>query len=50
MVRLAQKELDEVIGGDRLPDISDRPQLPYTSAFLKEVLRWGPPTPLSTVL
>jgi len=47
MVRLAQKELDEVIGGDRLPDISDKPQLPYVSAFLKEVLRWGPPTPLT---
>jgi cytochrome P450 len=48
MVRLAQKELDEVIGGDRLPDLSDKPQLPYITAFVKEVLRWGPPVPLST--
>jgi len=46
MIRLAQKELDDVIGGDRLPGLSDKPQLPYTSALVKEVLRWRPPTPL----
>ncbi|KAF7360816.1 hypothetical protein MSAN_01110600 [Mycena sanguinolenta] len=36
----AQKELDLVIGKDRLPDISDRPNLPYMNALCKEVLRW----------
>jgi len=46
MVRLAQKELDQVTGGDRLPDFSDKPQLPYISAIVKEILRWRPPTPL----
>ena len=46
IVCLAQKELDEVLGGERLPDFSDKPQLPYISAIMKEVLRWRPPTPL----
>ena len=47
VVKLAQRELDEVTGGVRLPDFSDLPQLPYISAILKEVLRWRPPTPIS---
>jgi cytochrome P450 len=46
VVRLAQQELDEVLGGERLPDFSDKPRLPYISAIVKEVLRWRPPTPL----
>ncbi|KAF9645498.1 CyP450 monooxygenase [Thelephora ganbajun] len=48
VVRLAQRELDEVLGGERLPDFSDKPQLPYISAVVKEVLRWRPPTPLGS--
>ncbi|KAF7359845.1 Cytochrome P450 [Mycena venus] len=36
----AQKELDDVVGNERLPDISDRSQLPYIDALCKEVLRW----------
>ncbi|KAF9645509.1 CyP450 monooxygenase [Thelephora ganbajun] len=48
VVRLAQQEMDEVLGGVRLPDVSDRPRLPYTSAVVKEVLRWRPPNPLGT--
>ena len=50
VVRLAQRELDEVLGGERLPDFSDKPRFPYISAITKEALRWGPPTPLGTVL
>jgi len=46
VVRLAQQELEEVLGGERLPDFSDMPRLPYISAIVKEVLRWRPPTPL----
>ena len=46
VVRLAQQQLDEVLGGERLPDFSDIPQLPYISALVKEVLRWRPLTPL----
>jgi cytochrome P450 len=41
----AQKELDDVVGHERLPALEDRAQLPYTSAIVKEVLRWAPPTP-----
>ena len=35
----AQKELDTVVGQDRLPEFSDRPSLPYINAILKEVIR-----------
>jgi hypothetical protein len=35
----AQKELDAVVGQDRLPEFSDRPSLPYINAILKEVIR-----------
>ncbi|KAJ6477966.1 cytochrome P450, partial [Mycena vulgaris] len=36
----AQKEIDAVIGSDRLPNLSDRPQLPYVDALCKEAFRW----------
>ncbi|KAF7378499.1 Cytochrome p450 [Mycena sanguinolenta] len=42
----AQRELDKLVGNDRLPDISDRSQLPYVDALCKEVLRWHVSTPL----
>ena len=42
----AQKELDAVVGTERLPDFSDRPSLPYINAIIKELLRWHPATPL----
>ncbi|KAI0275201.1 cytochrome P450 [Gloeopeniophorella convolvens] len=45
--RKAQAELDAVVGCDRLPDFSDREQLPYISAILEEALRWHPVTPLA---
>ncbi|KAH8799624.1 cytochrome P450 [Flagelloscypha sp. PMI_526] len=41
----AQKELDTVIGEETLPTWKDRSRLPYTSALVKEVLRWSPVTP-----
>ncbi|EPQ51619.1 cytochrome P450 [Gloeophyllum trabeum ATCC 11539] len=40
----AQRELDAVIGS-RLPEFTDRPQLPYIDAILREVMRWYPVTP-----
>lgn len=43
----AQEELDRVIGSDRLPNISDRPQLQFTNNVISEVLRWAPPGPLA---
>ncbi|RXW15746.1 hypothetical protein EST38_g10108 [Candolleomyces aberdarensis] len=42
----AQKEIDEVVGFGRLPDFSDKPQLVYLDALLKEVFRWHQTLPL----
>lgn len=44
----AQKELDKIIGRNRLPRLSDKADLPYVSALVKEVMRWHPILPLST--
>ncbi|KAF8314282.1 cytochrome P450 [Clavulina sp. PMI_390] len=45
--RKAQKEIDQVVGHDRLPCIDDQPDLPYLDALIKEVLRWRPLSPFS---
>ncbi|KAJ6498322.1 cytochrome P450 [Mycena vulgaris] len=48
-VRLqAQKELDSVVGSERLPIHADRSSLPYIDAILMEILRWNPPIPLTS--
>ncbi|KAG6861014.1 hypothetical protein C0995_004867 [Termitomyces sp. Mi166 len=44
--RKAQDEIDDVVGRDRLPDFSDRPNLPYVEAVFREVMRWHPVLPL----
>ncbi len=41
----AQEELDRVIGHDRLPTYSDRPNLPYVDAVLRETIRCFPVLP-----
>ncbi|KAF8191538.1 cytochrome P450 [Mycena galopus ATCC 62051] len=46
VMRTAQAELDEVVGRDRMPSLSDRANLPYIEAIVKEVLRWRPVGPL----
>ena len=46
--RKAQAEIDEVVGTDRLPLVSDRGSLPYVEALVKEVIRWHPMVPMST--
>ncbi|KAJ7817730.1 cytochrome P450 [Mycena leptocephala] len=46
----AQRELDRVLGPDRLPDVSDRPNLPYMNAVCKEVLRWHNAAPTGKLL
>ncbi|CAE6446769.1 unnamed protein product [Rhizoctonia solani] len=42
----AQREIDEVVGPDRLPTFEDQPRLPYIRRLLLEVLRWQAPAPL----
>ncbi|GJE97963.1 cytochrome P450 [Phanerochaete sordida] len=42
----AQAELDSVLGQRRLPEISDKDQLPHVTAIVLEVLRWRPAIPL----
>ena len=36
----AQAELDVIVGPDRLPDFSDKDQLPYVNAIIAEAFRW----------
>ncbi|KAJ8689723.1 hypothetical protein PTI98_012597 [Pleurotus ostreatus] len=43
----AQKEIDEVIGSQRLPGIADKAQLPFVNAVIKETIRWRPIVPLT---
>lgn len=45
--RKARQELDEALGGHRLPQCEDRENLPYVNALVKEVLRWHPVAPMS---
>lgn len=42
-----QAEIDLVIGRDRLPNFSDKDELPYISAICREVMRWRLVTPLA---
>jgi len=44
-VKRARKELDEVVGTDRLPTFDDWERLPYIDAIFLEVLRWNSVTP-----
>ena len=44
--RKAQAEIDRVIGNERFPTVADQANLPYIDAVAKEVLRWGPVSPI----
>jgi cytochrome P450 len=44
--KLAQEELDAVVGRTRIPTYADLPHLPYICAMVKEALRWRPVDPL----
>ncbi|KAL4264130.1 cytochrome P450 family protein [Pleurotus pulmonarius] len=43
----AQREIDGVLEGERLPDFEDLDRLPYVTAIVREVQRWQPVTPLA---
>lgn len=45
--RKAQKEIDQLLRGERLPTLSDQADLPYISAMVKEIYRWHVPLPIS---
>lgn len=45
VLKKAQKEIDTVIGNDRLPGFSDREHLPYVNALMTETLRWNSVAP-----
>jgi cytochrome P450 len=44
----AQAELDEIIGQGRLPEFSDKEDLPYVNAVMSECLRWMPVGPMGS--
>lgn len=43
----AQKEIDSVVGSDRLPTFADRKNLPYVEALFNECLRYSVGVPLA---
>ncbi|CAE6466211.1 unnamed protein product [Rhizoctonia solani] len=43
----AQVELDSLLNENRLPELTDRHDLPYVNRLIKEVLRWRSITPLA---
>lgn len=45
VLQKAQEEVDRVVGRDRLPEFSDRDDLPYIRALMKELFRWEQVTP-----
>jgi cytochrome P450 len=45
----AQKEIDRVVGHDRMPTMEDEKDLQYVRACMKETLRWMPTTLLGAV-
>ncbi|EJD40449.1 cytochrome P450 [Auricularia subglabra TFB-10046 SS5] len=46
MQQRAQREIDNITRGERLPTLDDRDSLPYVQAIIKEVHRWHPVAPM----
>ncbi|KAL6905322.1 hypothetical protein ACP4OV_002923 [Aristida adscensionis] len=46
VLRKAQEEIDELVGGDRLLDRNDLPHLPYLHCVISETLRLFPAAPM----
>lgn len=44
--KLAQEEIDRVVGSDQLPSFANESELPYVTALVKEVFRWGNVAPI----
>lgn len=45
--RMAQAEVDGVVGKERLPLFEDRQRMPYIECVLKELYRWNPASPFA---
>lgn len=50
LVKLAQAEIDTVVGRERIPELSDRDSMPYMEALLQEVMRMCPVAALGTFI
>jgi hypothetical protein len=46
--KMAQAEIDSVVGVGHLPDFADEAALPYVSAIVKEALRWRNVAPIGS--
>ncbi|PWY89944.1 putative cytochrome P450 [Aspergillus heteromorphus CBS 117.55] len=46
VVRKAQNELDSVVGTERLPNFGDMDRLLFVGAFISELVRWKPISPI----
>jgi cytochrome P450 len=46
-IKRARKEIDDVVGRSRMPEWSDRSNLPYVNALVDELHRWASAAPLS---
>ena len=50
ILKKAQEEIDQVVGPDRLPGFQDKDNLPYITALVKELLRWGTVAPMGKAI
>ena len=41
-----QGELDRVVGNNKLPELTDRPSLPYVECIMRDVMPWNLEIPL----
>ena len=46
VVSKARKQMDEVVGLERLPNFDDRDRLPYIDCIVWETMRWHPIFPM----
>lgn len=46
VLKKAQKEVDTIVGNERLVNEADTPNLPYINSIIKETMRLHPPIPM----
>lgn len=50
LVKVAQAEIDTVVGRERIPELNDRDNMPYMEALLQEVMRMCSVAPLGAIV